>query len=115
MPTMKLNLKPLLIVALLLAPAAAQAQVIQTSAGELRVNTIAKDLSRPWALQFLPDGRMIVTERPGNIRIVGKDGALSPPLEGVPKVLARGQGGMLDIALDRNFKTNATLYECFAD
>jgi glucose/arabinose dehydrogenase len=58
---------------------------------------------------------MIVTERPGNIRIVSKDGALSPPLEGAPKVLARGQGGMLDIALDRNFRTNATLYFCFAD
>jgi aldose sugar dehydrogenase len=112
---MKPNLKPLLIAALLLAPAAADAQVIQTSAGELRVDTVAKDLSRPWGFQFLPDGRMIVTERAGNIRIVGKDGTLSPPIEGAPKVLARGQGGMLDIALDRNFKTNATLYFCFAD
>jgi glucose/arabinose dehydrogenase len=115
MPAMKSNLKPLFVVALLFAPAAASAQAIQTSAGELRVDTIAKGLSRPWGLQFLPDGRMIVTERPGNIRIVSKDGALSPPLEGAPKVLARGQGGMLDIALDRNFRTNATLYFCFAD
>jgi glucose/arabinose dehydrogenase len=115
MPAMKSNLKPLFVVALLFAPAAASAQAIQTSAGELRVDTIAKGLSRPWGLQFLPDGRMIVTERPGNIRIVSKDGALSPPLEGAPKVLARGQGGMLDIALDRNFRTNATLYFCFTD
>ena len=108
-------MKPFLIVALLLAPATASAQTFQSSAGELRVDTVAKGLSHPWGLQFLPDGRMLVTERDGNIRIVAKDGKLSPPLAGAPKVLARGQGGMLDIALDRNFANNATIYFCFSD
>ena len=108
-------MKLFLILALLLTPAVANAQAIQTSAGELRVDTIAKDLSHPWGLQFLPDGRMIVTERDGDIRIVAKDGKMSPPLAGAPKVLARGQGGMLDIALDRNFASNQTIYFCFAD
>jgi glucose/arabinose dehydrogenase len=108
-------MKPFLILALLLAPSAASARTFQSSAGELRVDTVAKGLSHPWGLQFLPDGRMLVTERDGNIRIVARDGKLSPPLAGAPKVLARGQGGMLDIALDRNFAGNATIYFCFAD
>jgi glucose/arabinose dehydrogenase len=108
-------MKPFLILALLLAPFPAGAQTIQSSAGALRIDTVAKGLSHPWGLQFLPDGRMIVTERSGNIRIVAGDGKLSPPLENVPKVLARGQGGMLDIALDRNFASNATIYFCFSD
>ena len=106
-------MKSFLIVALLLAPATANAQTFQSSAGELRIDAVAKGLSHPWGLQFLPDGRMIVTERDGDIRIVAKDGKLSPPLAGVPKVLARGQGGMLDIALDRDFAQNRTLYFCF--
>jgi glucose/arabinose dehydrogenase len=106
-------MKPFLILALLLTPAVASAQTFKSSAGELRVETIAKGLSHPWGLQFLPDGRMIVTERPGNIRIVAKDGKLSEPLKGVPKVQARGQAGLLDIALDRNFAQNRTLYFCF--
>src|SRR5690606_35917643 len=67
----------------------------------------------PWGLQFLPDGRMIVTERPGRIRIVAKDGKLSEPLKGVPKVRSGGQAGLLDIALDRNFAQHRTLYFCF--
>jgi glucose/arabinose dehydrogenase len=91
------------------------AQTYPSSAGELQVETIAKGLSHPWGLQFLPDGRMLVTERSGSIRIVGKDGKLSPPLAGTPKVLARGQGGMLDIALDRDFADNATIYFCYAE
>jgi glucose/arabinose dehydrogenase len=113
MPAMNQTAKSLLAFALLVTPAVASAQTFQSSAGELRVETIAKGLSHPWGLQFLPDGRMIVTERPGNIRIVAKDGKLSEPLKGVPKVQARGQAGLLDIALDRNFAQNRTLYFCF--
>jgi glucose/arabinose dehydrogenase len=113
MPAVDLTIKPFLVLALLAAPAVAGAQTFQSSAGELRVDTIAKGLSHPWGLQFLPDGRMIVTERPGKIRIVAKDGKLSEPLNGVPQVQARGQAGLLDIALDRNFAQNRTLYFCF--
>jgi glucose/arabinose dehydrogenase len=113
MPAMKFLVKLLLVLAMMLMPAAAGAQSFPSSAGELQVETVAKGLSHPWGLQFLPDGRMIVTERPGRIRIVAKDGTLSPPLKGVPQVQARGQAGLLDIALDRNFAQNRTLYFCF--
>ena len=58
---------------------------------------------------------MLVTERPGRMRIVARDGTLSPPLAGVPKVLATNQGGLLDVALDRDFAKNSTIYFCYSD
>ena len=64
------------------------------------VQVVAEGLDRPWALAFLPDGRMLVTERPGRLRLVETDGKLSRPINGVPSVVARGQGGLLGIALD---------------
>ena len=64
----------------------------------IKVETFAKGLVHPWGMAFLPDGRLLVTERPGRLRIVGKDGKLSAPLQGVPKVYASGQGGLLDVA-----------------
>ena len=91
------------------------AQVYPSSAGNLAVETVARGLDHPWALAFLPDGRMLVTERPGRMRIVAKDGKLSPPLAGVPKVLASGQGGLLDVVLDRDYAQNRTIYFCFAE
>jgi aldose sugar dehydrogenase len=84
-----------------------------SSAGNLAVHTVAQGLSHPWSLAFLPDGRMLVTERPGRMRIVSRDGKLSQPLSGVPGVVARGQAGLLDVALDRDFATNSTIYFCF--
>jgi len=101
------------IAAVLLALPAA-AQTFKSSAGNLKVETIAGGLVHPWSLQFLPDGRMLVTERPGRMRIVTKDGKLSPPLTGVPQVFASGQAGLLDVALDRDFADNRTLYFCFS-
>src|SRR5262249_34000571 len=68
-------------------------QSYPSSAGNLTVETFATGLVNPWSLAFLPDGRLLVTERPGRMRIVGKDGKLSPALTGVPAVFARGQGG----------------------
>ena len=58
-----------------------------------RVETVTRGLEYPWALAFLPDGRMLVTERPGRLRIVERDGRVSEPLAGVPQVLARGESG----------------------
>ena len=78
-----------------------------SSAGNLAVHTVAQGLSHPWSLAFLPDGRMLVTERPGRMRIVAPNGQLSPPLTNVPKVFAVSQGGLLDVILDRNFALNA--------
>ena len=86
-----------------------------SSAGPLEIETVAGGLSTPWALAFLPDGRMLVTERPGRLRVVTRSGQLSPPVSGVPEVWASGQGGLHDVALDRDFAGNATLYLCYAE
>ena len=95
--------------------ASAPAQVFHSSAGDLVVQTAAKELDHPWALAFLPDGRMLVTERPGRMRIVGRDGTPSPALAGVPQVFASGQGGLLDVVLDRGFAQNHAIYFCYAE
>jgi glucose/arabinose dehydrogenase len=93
----------------------------QTRAPERKANvaftvvTVAGGLNHPWGLAFLPDGRMLVTERPGRLRIVSADGALSVPLTGLPAVEARGQGGLLDIALDPGFATNGLIYWSYAE
>jgi glucose/arabinose dehydrogenase len=94
--------------------AAAAPQTFRSSAGDLAVETFARGLVHPWALAFLPDGRMLVTERPGRIRIVAKDGKLSPALRGVPKVFARSQMGLLDLITDRDFSGNQTIYFCYS-
>ena len=86
-----------------------------SSAGNLAVHTVAQGLSHPWSLAFLPDGRMLVTERPGRMRIVAPNGQLSPPLANVPKVFAVSQGGLLDVILDRNFAQNRTVYFSYAE
>ncbi len=80
-----------------------------------KVETVAKGLEHPWALAFLPDGRMLVTERPGRLRIVSKDGKLSPAVAGVPVVAARGQGGLLDVALDPRFADSGSIYLTYAE
>jgi glucose/arabinose dehydrogenase len=81
----------------------------------LRVETVARGLEHPWGLEFLPGGRMIVTERPGRVRIVERDGRLSQPLSGVPAVHASGQGGLLDVALDPGFAQNQVIYLSYAE
>jgi glucose/arabinose dehydrogenase len=86
-----------------------------SSAGQLEVQTFASGLVNPWGLAFLPDGRMLVTERPGRMRIVTANGVLSAPLKNVPEVWVSGQGGLLDVELDRDFAQNNTLYICFAE
>ncbi|MDN3563452.1 PQQ-dependent sugar dehydrogenase [Paeniroseomonas aquatica] len=79
-----------------------------------RIVEYATGLERPWGGAFLPDGRLLVTERPGRLRLVGPDGAVSAPLTGVPPVEARGQGGMLDVALAPDFATAREIYLCHA-
>ena len=110
-----MRLSILCALALLAPPAAAAAQTFQSSAGEPTVETVARGLDHPWALAFLPDGNMLVTERPGRMRIVARDGKLSAPLGGVPKVFASSQGGLLDVILDRGFADNRTLYFTYAE
>ena len=99
-------------------PAGAQAQrspAPRTTPGVLRTEVVAQGLERPWALAFLPDGRMLVTERPGRVRIVSADGTISAPVRGVPAVYAQGQGGLLDVALDPAFATNGLVYLSYAE
>ena len=103
------------VIAVMLAlSGATSAQTYKSSAGPLAVDTVVSGLANPWAIAFLPDGRMLVTERPGRLRIAAS-GKLSPPLPGVPKVFASSQGGLHDVVLDRNFAQNQTIYFCFAD
>jgi glucose/arabinose dehydrogenase len=106
----------LLAVSLLIATGTrGQEQAFGSSAGELEVRTIARGLVNPWALAFLPDGTMLVTERPGRMRIVSAEGQVSPPLKGVPDVWASGQGGLHDVIVDKSFAQNRTIYFCFAE
>lgn len=83
--------------------------------GNITVETVASGLEHPWGLAFLPDGRILVTERPGRLRIVSRDGRLSEPLAGVPQVAARGQGGLLDVAIDPRFSESRLVYLSFAE
>lgn len=113
-----MNWRKILCAAALLAavaPAIAAPQILPSSAGPVAVETIASGLTHPWSLAFLPDGRMLVTERPGRMRIVTKDGALSPSIPGVPEVWAVGQGGLLDVALDNGFAQNRVIYFCYTE
>ena len=84
-------------------------------ASALQAQTVVDRLDNPWALAFLPDGRMLVTERTGGIRIVEPDGRLSPPLEGLPAVDVGGQCGLLDVAVDPQFASNQLVYWSFAE
>jgi glucose/arabinose dehydrogenase len=100
----------------LASPAGSQEQQrFPTEKAEVVVETVARDLQNPWGLTFLPDGRMLVTERPGRLRIVSSGGQLSRPIAGLPPVAARGQGGLLDVALDPGFAENRRIYLSFAE
>ena len=102
--------------ALLAGPAAAQApEIIKSNKANFRVETVASGLVNPWALAFLPEGRLLVTERPGRMRIIARDGKLSEPLEGVPTVAAVGQGGLMDVVLAPDFVETRTIYFTFAE
>lgn len=84
-------------------------------ASRLHIEEVATGLEVPWSLAFLPDGRMLVTERIGRLRYVAPDGALSAPIAGVPGVHAQGQGGLLDVALSPNFDSDGLVYLSYAE
>ena len=84
-------------------------------AQNVRPETVASGLQNPWALAFLPDGRFLVTERPGRLRVVDASGRLNKPIAGLPDIAAGGQGGLLDVLLDADFASNRTLYFCFSE
>jgi glucose/arabinose dehydrogenase len=85
------------------------------AADALKPVTVAQGLVNPWSLAFLPDGRMLVTERPGRLRIVEADGRIGAPLAGLPDISVGGQCGLLDVALDPKFADNGFIYFSYAE
>lgn len=81
----------------------------------LRTEVVARGLEHPWGVAFIDANRMLVTERPGRLRLVQADGTLSAPIQGLPAIDAGGQGGLLDILADRNFKSNRVLFFCYSE
>jgi aldose sugar dehydrogenase len=99
----------------LLAFIAAAVLSAGAAAQSLKPVVVAKGLDHPWGLAFLPDGRLLVTERPGRMRIVERDGRLNAPLAGLPPVVAAGQGGLLDVVLHPQFASNQLVYWSFSE
>lgn len=110
-----LSVLPLFVSGFVLAMAAPSlAQTVESSAGSLHATVLAEGLDHPWALAFLPDGRFLVTERSGSLLVV-QSGVKSGAVEGVPNVAARGQGGLLDVALAPDFATSGRIYLTYAE
>ncbi|MFH1794873.1 MAG: PQQ-dependent sugar dehydrogenase [Pseudomonadota bacterium] len=104
----------------ILAPAALTAgpalgEEYSTEKVDVATSIVAEGLDHPWGLDFLPDNTAIVTERSGTLRLVGADGTLSDPVEGVPKVFARGQGGLLDVAVAKDFAQSGRILFTFSE
>ena len=108
------GLSAITFIALALLGKLAQAQA-QAQAQPLQAETVATGLQNPWGLAFLPDGRFLVTERPGRLRVVGVNGKLGVSVGGLPKIATGGQGGLLDVLLDADFARNRQLYLCFSE
>ena len=110
---------PLIVAFLLPTVACAQGsaapQTFESQKHRFRAVTLTDDLDHPWGLAFLPDGRMLVTERVGRLRIVSPAGTLSDPISGVPEVAADGQGGLLDVALAPDFAQSRMIYLSYAE
>jgi glucose/arabinose dehydrogenase len=102
-------------------PAQQPAFAGQTDAPEQKLGvafdvvTVVEGLQNPWSVAFLPGGKMLITERPGRLRVLGVDGKLSAPVTGLPEVFARGQGGLLDVVLDPAFAKNNLIYWSYAE
>ena len=84
-------------------------------ASAIHAETVAKNLEHPWAVAFIGSDRMLVTERPGRMRVIQPDGTLGAPLRGVPKVDVGGQGGLLDVVTDSDFARNRRIYFCYSE
>lgn len=97
------------------APSGAQPSRLDSEHGPLVVTIVADGLEHPWGLDFLPDGGILVTERPGRLRIVSPDGTVSEPVAGVPEVFDEGQGGLLDIRVGPDFAADRRIYLSFAE
>lgn len=110
----RLHLSAALIAFTLPFTAAAEPAFLQTEKHAVKIETIAKGLSHPWGLAFLPDGRLLVTERDGQLRYVAA-GKLSAPISGLPALAVGGQGGLLDVILDKDFASNQKIYLSYSE
>lgn len=108
----RLALTSTALLALFCVPAVAQ--TIESSAGRLAATVVAEGLDHPWALGFLPDGRLLVTERSGQLLVIN-DGVAGEPIAGVPDVYSQGQGGLLDLALAPDFESSGQIYLTFSE
>lgn len=97
------------------APTAQAESTLQSAAGAFRLTEIARGLAHPWAVAPLPEGGFLVTERPGQLRRVSDNGAVSAPIEGVPAVYAKGQGGLLDVVLAPDYASSRRVYLSYAE
>ena len=111
-PTFPSTTAPFVLAGLL---ALAAAPSVAQSPPSPKAQTVASGLQNPWAVAFLPDGRFLVTERPGRLRVVNADGQVQPAVQGLPEVAAGGQGGLLDVITDSAFASNRTIYFCFSE
>lgn len=112
--------KPFLLLALItgaflpICAPAAESEIFNTEEQIFRVNTLVRDLEQPWGMAFLPDGGMLITEKAGRLRRV-QDGRLrDEPVQGLPDVAVKGQGGLMDVALDPGFENNQLIYLSYA-
>ncbi|WP_407927767.1 PQQ-dependent sugar dehydrogenase [Hydrogenophaga crassostreae] len=110
MGTIRSLIKPGLLWALALL-----CNVAAGAGNDLRTELVAQGFQNPWGLAFIGGGRMLVTERPGRLRVVQPDGRIGPPVEGLPRIEATGQGGLLDVVTDRDFARNRTVYFCYSE
>jgi len=108
MANMTRQIKTMLLAGVASLALAAQAQTV-------RPEVVAQGLEHPWALAFLPQGRFLVTERAGRLRVIEADGRVNAAVDGLPEMAARGQGGLLDVLPDSDFARNRTLFFCFAE
>ena len=97
------------------ATVASSTQAPPVATAELQLQVVASGLDHPWGVALLPDGRFLVTERAGRLRMVGADGSVSEPLIGTPQVYAKGQGGLLDVVLDPEFASNQRIWLSFSE
>jgi glucose/arabinose dehydrogenase len=95
--------------------AAAALGICFAATAQIRPETVSTGLQNPWGVAFLPDGRYLVTERPGRLRLIAADGKIGAPITGLPPIAAGGQGGLLDVLADSGFERSRTLYFCFSE
>lgn len=88
--------------------------LVPTHAIAVTAQVVANGLVHPWAVTFIGDGKMLVTERAGSLRLIGSDGSISEPIKGLPKIAAQRQGGLLDLIVDRDFARNRMIYFCYS-